>query len=127
MLQSHHKPGRQRAGSGPRCVCRCGSASSIWRSLAVIGSAAPNLTRASSRNRAGSGSSSTTGTYPSDRTASRSPNSAAPQLMSISRPIGSTPSLRRWSAYSSIAYWPTRNRHGWVLCTDGARAAVPIR
>ena len=67
------------------------------------------------------------GRYPSDRTASRSPNSAAPQLMSISRPTGSTRSLRRWSAYSSMASWPARNRHGWVLCTDGALAAVAIR
>ena len=108
-------------------MCRWGSASSIWRSLAVIGSAAPSLTLASSRSRAGSGSSSTTGRYPSDRTASRSPNRAAPQLMSISRPSGSTRSLRRTSACSSIAYSPTRNRHGWVLCTDGARAAVAIR
>jgi hypothetical protein len=32
---------------------------------------------------AGSGSRSVTGTYPSDRTASRSPNSAAPQLISM--------------------------------------------
>jgi hypothetical protein len=92
-----------------------------------MGSAAPSVTRASSLGRAGSGSSSTTGGYPSDRTASRSPNRAAPQLISISRLAGSTRSLRPGSAYSSITYSPARNRHGWVFCTDGARAAVAIR
>ena len=45
------------------------------------------------RSRAGSGSRSTTGRYPSERIPSRSPNRAAPQLMSISRPIGSNRSL----------------------------------
>jgi hypothetical protein len=62
-----------------------------------------------------------------EHAASRSPNRAAPQLISISRPAGSTWSLRRGSAYSSIAWLLTLNRHGWVLCTDGARAAVVMR
>ena len=42
------------------------------------------------------------------------------------RLFGSSRSLRRGSLYSSIADCSTRNRHGWVLCTDGARAAVAI-
>ena len=59
--------------------------------------------------------------------ASRSPNSAAPQLISISLPRASGDVRRRGSHHSSTASWPTRNRHGWLLCTDGARAAVAIR
>jgi hypothetical protein len=49
---------------------------------------------------------STTGANPSDRTPSRSPNSAAPQLISISRPTGSARSLRPESACNSIACSP---------------------
>ena len=59
--------------------------------------------------------------------ASRRPKIAAPQLISISRPARSIRSLRLASACSSIAYSPARNCHGWVLCTDGARAAVATR
>jgi hypothetical protein len=47
--------------------------------------------------------------------------------MSISRPTGSTRSLRRGSAYEPTSWWLTRNRHGCVLCTDGARATVAIQ
>jgi hypothetical protein len=52
---------------------------------------------------------------------------AAPQVMIISRPAGSSSSWRLVSAYNSIARSVTVNRHGWVLCTDGARAATSIR
>ncbi len=62
VLEPGQQAGRQRVGeNGPRCVCRCGTAASSWRSQAVTGSSAPSLTRASRRSRAGSGSSSTTG------------------------------------------------------------------
>ncbi len=59
--------------------------------------------------------------------ASRSPNSAAPQLISISLPIASSRVLRAGSAHSSTASASTRNRHGWLLWIDGALAAVAIR
>jgi hypothetical protein len=49
------------------------------------------------------------------------------QLMSISRPSGSTLSRRLSSARSSIALPPTVKRHGCVLCSDGARRATPAR
>ena len=84
-------------------------------------------TRASSLSWDGSGSRSVTGRCPRDRTASRSPNSAAPQLISTSRPIASSRVLRAGSAHSSTASASTRNRHGWLLWIDGALAAVAIR
>jgi len=118
------------ARKGPRWVCRCGTAASIRRSSSFSGvgaASAATRTRASSRSRDGSGSRSTTGRWPSDRTASRSPNSAAPQLISISRPIASSRVRRPGSAHSSTAAVSTRNRHGWLLWIDGARAAVLIR
>src|SRR5262249_59956953 len=40
------------------------------------------------------------------------------------RRAGSWRSLRAGSAYRSTACGPTATRHGWVLWTDGARAAV---
>ena len=61
------------ASNGPRCVCRCGSAASIFRSSAVMGAGEPSRTRASSRRPGGPGTSSASGRYPSERTASRSP------------------------------------------------------
>lgn len=118
------------ARKGPRWVCRCGTAASIRRSSSLRPmtlAPVPTRTRASSRSCAGSGSRSTMGRYPRDRTASRSPNSAAPQLISISLPIASSRVLRAGSAHSSTASASTRNRHGWLLWIDGARAAVAIR
>ena len=118
------------ARKGPRWVCRCGTAASIRRSssfspMTLVPVA--TRTRASSLSCALSGSRSTTGRYPRDRMASRSPNSAAPQLISISLPIASSRVLRAGSAHSSTASSSTRNRHGWLLWIDGARAAVAIR
>jgi hypothetical protein len=55
--------------------------------------------------------------------ASRSPNRAGPQLISMSLPAGSVLSFRLGSDHSSTAPGLTWNRHGRVLCTDGARAA----
>src|SRR5262249_25460742 len=49
------------------------------------------------------------------------------QLISISRPAGSARSLRRGSVHSSTASGAVRNRHGWVLWTDGARVAAVTR
>lgn len=118
------------ARKGPRWVCRCGTAASIRRSSSLRPmtlAPVPTRTRASSLSCAGSGSRSTTGRYPRDRTASRSPNSAAPQLISISLPNASSRVLRAGSAHSSTAPASTRNRHGWLLWIDGARAAVAIR
>ncbi|MFY9668278.1 MAG: hypothetical protein WAK44_10060 [Trebonia sp.] len=118
------------ARKGPRWVCRCGTAASIRRSSSLRPmtlAPVPTRTRASSLSCAGSGSRSTTGRCPRDRTASRSPNSAAPQLISISLPIASSRVLRAGSAHSSTASASTRNRHGWLLWIDGARAAVAIR
>ncbi len=118
------------ARKGPRWVCRCGTAASIRRSSSLRPmtlAPVPTRTRASSRSCAGSGSRSTMGRYPRDRTASRRPNSAAPQLISISLPIASSRVLRAGSAHSSTASASTRNRHGWLLWIDGARAAVAIR
>jgi len=63
--------------------------------------------------------------YPSERSASRAVNSAAPQLIIISRPSGSaTISCRPASARRLICRPPAVNRHGWVLCTDGAHTAA---
>ena len=118
------------ARKGPRWVCRCGTAASIRRSSSFSAMArAPvaTRTRASSLSCDGSGSRSVTGRCPRDRTASRSPNSAAPQLISISLPIASSRVLRAGSAHSSTASASTRNRHGWLLWIDGALAAVAIR
>jgi len=118
------------ARKGPRWVCRCGTAASMRRSSSFSAMArAPvaTRTRASSLSWDGSGSRSVTGRCPRDRTASRSPNSAAPQLISISRPIASSRVLRAGSAHSSTASASTRNRHGWLLWIDGALAAVAIR
>ena len=94
-------PASRPAGSGPganapRCVCRCGSASSIGRSWRSSAASRPPLP--------GPAAAAAAGPEQLDhrlvsqrRTASRSPNSAAPQLISISRPIGSSCSLRRGS------------------------------
>jgi hypothetical protein len=59
--------------------------------------------------------------------ASRTPNSAAPQLISISLPLASDHVRRRGSHHSSTESACTTNRHGWLLCTEGARAADAIR
>ena len=125
--------GSSPARKGPRWVCRCGTAASIRRSSSFSAmTPAPRApvatrTRASSLSCAGSGSRSTTGRCPRDRTASRSPNSAAPQLISISLPSASSRVLRAGSAHSSTTSASTRNRHGWLLWIDGALAAVAIR
>jgi hypothetical protein len=51
-------------------------------------------------------------------------NKAAPQLIIISRPSGSaTGNPRSTSAYRLICRPSAVNRHGWVLCTDGAHTA----
>lgn len=80
------------SGSAPAGALsrRCGTGSRPTRRLRLD---APRLTRASS-GRDRSGTRSTTGVNPSDRTPSRSPNSAAPHLIDISRPRGSTRSWR---------------------------------
>ena len=52
---------------------------------------------------------------------------AAPQAMCTARPSGSPcRSIRAGSARSSMVWLScsTRNFHGWVLCIDGARAAM---
>ena len=60
--------------------------------------------------------------------ASLSPYSAAPQLISISRPSGSACCrFLAGSAYSSMESPRNRNCHGWLLCSDGALAAVAAR
>ena len=55
------------AANGPRWVCRCGTAASIFHSAALSGTARPSHSRASRSGSAGSGSSSSTGTWPSCR------------------------------------------------------------
>src|SRR5215831_21228545 len=57
--------------------------------------------------------------------ATRAVNSAAPQLIIISRPSGSaTRSCRSASACRLICCPLAVNRQGWVLCTDGAHTAA---
>jgi hypothetical protein len=52
-------------------------------------------------------------------------NSAAPQLIIISRPSGSaTISCRSASACRLICCPLAVNRQGWVLCTEGAHTAA---
>src|SRR5262249_2044313 len=57
--------------------------------------------------------------------ATRAVNSAAPQLIIISRPSGSaTRSRRSTSAGTLISLSPGLNHQGWVLFTDGAYTAA---
>ena len=58
----------------------------------------------------------------------RAVNSAAPQLISISRPSGSAvASCRAGSAYRHSPSGVMLNHQGWVLCTDGAHTASATR
>ena len=102
-------PARSPAGSGsganaPRCVCRCGNALSISRSLD-----GHRLCRAhrypgeQPQLGPGLGAARPLADIRASVSASRSPNRAAPRLNSMSRPIGSARSLRCWWQYSSIA------------------------
>jgi hypothetical protein len=72
-----------------------------------------------------SGNSCTSAATPSTLTASRRFNSAAPQASINSRWSGSAAgsSLAK-SARTSIVVAVQRNRHGWVLCSDGAAVAA---
>ncbi|GGS90669.1 hypothetical protein GCM10010176_038040 [Nonomuraea spiralis] len=82
---------------------------------------APGLIVASRPGRSGSGRIRTTGSYPWQRIAVRIVNSAAPQLISSSRPAASlTASLRAVSAFRPISSPVTAKVQGWVLCTEGA-------
>jgi len=61
----------------------------------------------------------------------RSVHSAAPQLISISRPAGSTTSSRRSTSACRLMAGPVAvsrvpNHHGWVLCTDGDQTAASM-
>src|SRR6185312_8087677 len=53
-------------------------------------------------------------------------NSAAPQLIIISRPSGSATDSRRSTSACRLIRGPpsAANRHGWVLCTEGAQTAL---
>src|SRR5690242_9612449 len=53
-------------------------------------------------------------------------NSAAPQLIIISRPSGSAMGSRRSTSACRLTRGPPSavNRHGWVLCTEGAQTAL---
>src|SRR4029077_11454915 len=53
-------------------------------------------------------------------------NSAAPQLIIISRPSGSATASRRSTSACRLIRGPpsAANRHGWVLCTEGAQTAL---
>lgn len=83
-----------------------------------------SVTAARCAGSAGLGSRRTCAPQPKAAKPTRRWCSAAPQLMSRSRPAGSvSTSWRRRSAYKCRARPPTRHNHGWELCTDGARAA----
>src|SRR5512142_1118475 len=62
---------------------------------------------------------------PRDLRASRTLNSAAPQLIIISRPSGSAAARRRLVSACRLSCDPPPavNRHGWLLCTEGAQIA----
>src|SRR5438094_9677420 len=53
-------------------------------------------------------------------------NSAAPQLIIISRPSGSATGSRRSTSACRLIRGPlsAANRHGWVLGTEGAQTAL---
>src|SRR6185437_12146097 len=53
-------------------------------------------------------------------------NSAAPQLIIISRPSGSATASRRSTSACRLIRGPpsAANRQGWVLCNEGAQTAL---
>ena len=113
------------SANGRRLVCRRGTAASRRSSSGLGGRSPPRRTSAMRSGRARSGSTVTMGRTPNPRRASRSVRSAAPQAIRCSRPSGSAAaSTRSGSAHSSITSGPTRNRHGWLLCSEGARHAA---
>src|SRR3954447_15891991 len=89
------------------------------------GGAGVSSTRASRSDWSGSGRTLTAADQPRASAATCAWWRAAPQLITRLRPSGSpATSWRERSAYSSRVSAPPRQRHGWVLCTLGARIAT---
>ena len=87
--------------------------------------AGPARIRATRSESPASGQVRPTGTQPCWRIATLRLNTAAPTLINSSRPDGSmTSNWRVRSAYTSTPPFRMRNRHGWLLCSDGAATAA---
>ena len=113
--------------NGNRSVCRCRIASARRRWPSVTKSIGLKLSDARCSGLLGLGKRSTWARHPAAAIATRRWSSTAPQLIIASRPVTSvcrgarSGSKNRWTAWPSTP--STRNRHGWLLCSDGARHA----
>ena len=119
--------GTGRLLNGSRLVCRRQMAARSSHSQDVARCCPVSRISASSNGRPGSGSNRTSVCRPAAAAAMRTLKSAAPQAMHVARPCGSpTGNILAGSACSSIAPSASRiwNRHGWVLCIDGAATAA---
>ena len=113
------------AVKGPRWVCRSGIDRYSASSPGAGGVNDPQRTSASRSGQDGSGSSVTPAANPRCRMASRMLNSAALQLITISRPAGSAcGNPRRGSACNLIAPGRLEKCQGCEFCTEGAATAA---
>ncbi len=107
--------------TGRRSVCR----TCMHCTARIASGSAPvargSVSRASRSGSLGSGIRRTSVAHPSAANASRAWCSAAPQLRVTNSPSGSVAAnLLSRTIRSSSASGSTRQRHGWLLCTDGA-------
>ena len=110
--------------NGIRLLCRRAIASYRLRSAPAAGRAPSGTSRARTRGSCGYGRMPTAAGLPATASASRRLNRAAPQPTRTPQSRAATARIRSRSAEISMPPSRRRNRHGWLLWSEGARIAA---